>query len=62
MNNANCMNICLGNELLTEIDKYASILGVSRESAIHRLIIMMRTDRYVYPEYPFTVIYGDESR
>lgn len=46
MQNLNCMNVCLGNELLTEIDKYASELGVNRDYAIRKLIKMARYDSW----------------
>ena len=44
MQNPNCMNVCLANELLTEIDKYANVLGMNRDFAIRRLKSMMAAD------------------
>lgn len=38
MTNPNCVNICLGNELLTEIDKYAKRAGLSRADAMKYII------------------------
>lgn len=38
MQNMNCMNVCLGNGLLTTIDKYAEKVGLPRNEAIQILI------------------------
>ena len=42
MNNPNCMNVCLANELLTEIDSLAKELGVNRDYAIRYLTETVR--------------------
>lgn len=37
-NNMNCVNVCLGNGLLTAVDKYARKSGLRRDEVIQRLI------------------------
>ena len=34
----NCMNVCLGNDLITQVDKYAKKVGLRRDEAIQKLI------------------------
>lgn len=56
--NANCANICLSNELLIEIDKYAKEVDMSRLDVIQLVIMTLKRrgsypDNYYRSQYPF---------
>lgn len=50
----NCMNVCLGNQLLAEIDKYAEIMDLRRDEVIQHFIDTIKSECDEYEQRPKT--------